>query len=461
MGSTFGGIDVGLRALLAAQAKMMVHAQNTANVNTAGYTRQRANLAAEGPAPAVTDRNPIGYGVRLDSIERMRDALVDLQYRAATSSHGEQEAKASALSQAEAAFPFDDQVDIAAALTRFVGAFSDLASDPTSLAAREVVLQSAGAFAARLRTTAAAMDTVTTAIGDQLSSSVDRINTIAAQIGEINRQIAITGPDATAAGAGNLLLDRRDMLLDELAGYGTVESRVQGDGMLVVMFGGGALVSGSQVQELSMAAGASGRLVPAYATTGPIVLSGGSLTGIVNARDVSIAGYRAKIGLFAKGVADAVNTLHAGAYDGNGTVAGNLFSYNAADPAGTIALNASITSALKIAAGATANAGDGTRAAAIAALRDSRFLNGGTQTPGDAFSSIVVAIGADASTAANNRDADGLIVEHLSSKRESTSGVNLDEEAAAVMTAQRAYQAASRLVSIADQMLQELLDMVR
>jgi hypothetical protein len=87
--SSFTGIDIGLRALMAAQASLAAAAANTANASTPGYSRIRARLVDDAPPLTATGANSPGFGVRVDGFERIRDAIVDLQWRAAAAEGGE------------------------------------------------------------------------------------------------------------------------------------------------------------------------------------------------------------------------------------------------------------------------------------------------------------------------------------------------------------------------------------
>jgi flagellar hook-associated protein 1 FlgK len=456
--SSFTGIDIGLRALMAAQASLAAAAANTANASTPGYSRIRARLVDDAPPLTATGANSPGFGVRVDGFERIRDAIVDLQWRAAAAEGGEQERMAAALEQVEAAFPSDGINDIGAAFRRFVGAWNDVASDPTSSAARSVALEATRHIASRLNSAASQLNLAADGIDAEVRAKVDIVNGMAREIADLNGLISISGNSADS-GAANALIDRRDLLIDQIATYGRVTVTTQGDAGFIVLFGGGALVSGGATQEITtMADPVSGRVVPAYAASGKLTFSSGEFKGLIEARDTKIAAYRTALNAYAGEISTAVNAIHAAGVDTTGNPAGNLFSVTVGNEAATIAAAINDPAFLSVAS-APSQPGNNDTASAIAALRTTRFMSAGTETPGDAFARIVTTIGADVSGSIIRRDAAGLVGDHLTARRESVSGVNIDEEAANTLRAQRAYQAAARIVSVADSMLDVLLGM--
>jgi flagellar hook-associated protein 1 FlgK len=456
--SSFTGIDIGLRALMAAQASLAAAAANTANASTPGYSRIRARLVDDAPPLTATGANSPGFGVRVDGFERIRDAIADLQWRAAAAQGGEHDRMAAALEQVEAAFPSDGVNDIAAAFRRFAGAWNDVASDPTSSAARSAALEASRHVASRLNAAADQLRLAAEAIDAEVRADITTVNGIAREIADLNGLIAISGNSADS-GAANALIDRRDLLIDQLAAFGPVTVTTQGDAGTIVLFGGGALVSGGATQEIvPVTHPLSGRVVPGYAASGPLTFSSGEFKGLIEARDTKIDAYSGSINGYAADLIAAVNAIHTAGVDSTGSPAGALFTATVGDEARTISVLINDPSLLAVASTA-GQPGNNQAAAAIAALRTTKFMNSSTESPSDAFARIVTTIGADVSGAIIRRDAASLVGDHLTARRESVSGVNIDEEAANTLRAQRAYQAAARIVSIADSMLDVLLGM--
>jgi flagellar hook-associated protein 1 FlgK len=161
-------------------------------------------------------------------------------------------------------------------------------------------------------------------------------------------------------------------------------------------------------------------------------------------------------------VVTAVNTLHRSGFNLAGATNVDFF-----DPAGTtagsIGLSAAVQASLNniSAAGAAASPGDGSIALQIAQLRDTTVAGLGGVSPGDYYRNLVSSIGAQTQNATQGATAQETLVSNLESQRSADSGVSIDEELTNLITEQHAYAAAARLISTADQMLQELLNAVQ
>jgi flagellar hook-associated protein 1 FlgK len=293
-------------------------------------------------------------------------------------------------------------------------------------------------------------------------AAVDEINTLAAQIAELNGKI-------THAVAIDLeaLKDQRNVKiarLAELAGATAVE---RGDGPIDVVIGPGqALVVGAQAFRVDVTSSGPQQLA-ALSVSGTDItnqLRGGQLAALTDVRDVTVPGYQAALDQLAWGVATQVNGLHAAGFDLSGAPAGNFFTVpgSAAGAAAAIAVDAAVAANSALVAGSLTGAvGDNQTARAIAALRDTRFLAGGTATATEAWGQLVYQVGAHLASAQSDSATYGQVVRQLQRLRDSTSGVSLDEEAAMLMKYQRAYEANARYFLTISDTLDTLLGMVR
>jgi flagellar hook-associated protein 1 FlgK len=136
--STFRGISASLTALHANQRAMEVTANNIANVNTEGYTRQRVNLTEIGgpSVPGVhAQARPVGDGVMIDNVQRLRDAFLESRGRV---EHGQQaylQGTQQTLGRIEAAFAEPGENALQAQLGEMWNAFADVANKPDDQAA--------------------------------------------------------------------------------------------------------------------------------------------------------------------------------------------------------------------------------------------------------------------------------------------------------------------------------------
>jgi len=110
-----------------------------------------------------------------------------------------------------------------------------------------------------------------------------------------------------------------------------------------------------------------------------------------------------------------------------------------------------------IAAGKSASPGDNKNALDIAALQDTEVLDDESSTFDEYYRSIVSDIGSLTQEAKNNEDMQESIIALLEERRAQTAGVSLDEEASNLLRFQRAYQAAAKIISVADSLFETLL----
>ena len=109
----------------------------------------------------------------------------------------------------------------------------------------------------------------------------------------------------------------------------------------------------------------------------------------------------------------------------------------------------------------TGGSGDNRNALSIAALANSKFMNGGTASITDSYNSLVVDVGTGTRQAEQNRLAHQGVLDRVHASHDSISGVNLDEEAANLVRFQQAYQAAAQVISTANSLFDTLLNAVR
>ena len=248
-----GLLSVGARALQANQMALQTTGNNIANVNTAGYSRQ---TVAMGTVPGqYTGSGYIGKGVEVVTIKRELSAFLTTQSALAGATQAADAARAGKLQQLQEIFPGGVN-GLGAAVSDMLNAFSDVASAPTDLTARAVVLTRVDETASRMRTASLQLDDFQQGITQELSQKIDRINDLAKSIAGVNELIA------RAQGAGqppNDLLDRREQLVRDLNQYVQTTSIPADDGTMGIFVAGSqALVLGDKASAVSLTADAFG-----------------------------------------------------------------------------------------------------------------------------------------------------------------------------------------------------------
>ena len=446
-------LEIGKRALLTHRSALEVVGQNTANVETPGYVRQRPVMAAI--PGAVTGE--AGGGVELVDIQRLRDVFLATQLTYEHGWLGQDQALRASLDQVEHIFTNVSEGGLASLLEEMFDAWGDLGLSPTSPAAREQVVQRSELAAQRISNQWHQLRDLRVEIDHRLSDTVDRANAIARDIAHINEKIG----GAPASGGRHDLMTQREALISELAGLCGAEAIEQENGVVDVLIGGRRMVQHNQVVELRLVdnpAEPGMHLIALGDAVSPAGLRG-ELAGRLQARDEFIPTYMAA--LLAEALADAVNAQHSAGFDLSGDPAGDFFTYTAGSAAATLAVRQEIVDDPDLigAAGTPGVAGDGANATMIEDLRNSRFLLGDMYTASEFVAQLFAQVGLDAEAAQTRLHGRQMLVDDLQDAYASQSGVNLDEEAVDLIRYQQAYTAASRIISTAVAVMDEILSL--
>lgn len=457
MPSAFFGLDVALRALRAQQKAVDVTSHNIANANTPGYSRQVASMTTTSPytVPAM-GRDPsagqLGTGVVVASVSRARDSFVDYQLRNELSAQGQWEAARDSLKQVEAIFNEPSTSGLNTLLGRFWQSWQELANSPTDAAVRANLIEQANALATAITYNYQQMRQLQQDLDRQIGLTVEEINTIAARLATLNAQVAqveLTGQRA------NDLADQRDLLLDQLTKLTRVTTAVSPNGMVQVFLGNRLLVDGTTAHSLRVAPVGPGSFYEVqWANGDPTSVSGGKLKGLLDQRDVALPQFMADLDGLAADLIDAVNGVHSAGFglDDPGPASPGR-SFFSGSGAADIAVAVEVaTDPRKIAAAAQPNApGDGSQALALAEALKTSGLDG-------KYQSLVAKLGVQVRAAAETVDNQNVLVRHLRRRREALSGVSLDEETVNMLKYQQAYEAAARVITAVDQMLDTLIN---
>ena len=244
-----GILNIGVRALQANSVALQTAGNNIANVNTAGYSRQ--NVVLEAVQGQFSGGGYIGKGVGVQTIQRNFSEFLTRQATLASATQSGDTIRANKLSQLEGIFPGGAN-GLGAAVNDMLNAFSDVASAPTDLTARTVVLTRMDETAARMRSASQSLTDLQAGVSLELQQKMGTVNTLTQGIADINGQIAkIIG----AGQAPNDLLDRRDQLVRDLNQYVQTTSIAADDGTIGIFIGGSqALVLGTQASTVSLVA---------------------------------------------------------------------------------------------------------------------------------------------------------------------------------------------------------------
>jgi flagellar hook-associated protein 1 FlgK len=444
---------------------MEVTANNIANVNTEGYSRQRVNLTEIG-GPSVpglhSQARPIGDGVRIDTVERLRDTFLEGRGRV---EHGQQaylQGQQQTLGRIEAAFAEPGDRALQAQMGEMWNAFADVANKPDDEAVRSALVVRSTLVADTIRNAAGQFESAWNTSRQQLGAVISEVNATAQTVAELNQAVRANNNIGQPA---NDLADKRDlavMKLVELTG-GTVHER--DDGSVDVQIGGSSLVHGSTSRQIQQPTGANnigdakvGTLVEVRWADGnnpKVATSSGRLGAALESMNSTLPTYSKRLDEVARDLATTVNTAHAQGQTDAGVRGGTYFGSGSADPVSAANIRVEISDLKDLAMadyGAPTGAKDGTNADRMADLAKD------PDGPDQRYKRLVVDLGVQ--TQATNRrvEMQNSIVNQVDAQRAGESGVNLDEEMTNLVQFERGYQAAAKVITTIDEMLDTLIN---
>jgi flagellar hook-associated protein 1 FlgK len=439
-------LSIGASGVRANQAALAVVSENIANAGVSGYSR-RTVTTKEVVSVSGTTGKTSGHGVFVTGVSRSADQFKAAAVRSAGADLARTEAGGVWMDRIQSALTgsgLDTQ------LTSFFNAAKAVAADPTATAPRAAMLERARSLAASFTSTGAALANATTDLDATADQAAADLNSLSAALAKVNEGLGRAGPGT--AGAANLA-DQRDDILEKMSAIVDVNASFDTAGRATVRAGAGngpLLVSGNQVATVSYARNAEGAV--AFAVTNGkdvsvLTPNGGVLGGVVDGAQ-RIADARVELGEMASAFVDGVNDVQAGGRTLDGTPGAPLFAIGAAPTDISLVM----TDPRGIAA---ASAEEGTRGngnlAALDALRTSGKFEG-----------TLTGMVADNAAAIQARgivaNAQAAIHGGAIAARDTISGVDLDSEAVDLLRFQQAYQASSRVISIARDTFQTLLD---
>ena len=453
MGSSFSGINTALTSLYAQRRGLDVTGQNIANVNTEGYTRQRVVMQAQvgSIVPSMwSTSDGVGTGVAVTDVQRIRDEYLESRGRAEHGTSAYLTTQSAAYVSIEDAFAEPSDTAIAAQLSDMWGGWADVANNTQLAVPRAAVIQQSTIVADQLNGAHEALARQWSQSRSSMDVYVNEVNGTADSIAQLNDTII----QGKASGLGvNELEDRRDLLalrLSELTGA-TASKRPNGG--LDVFIGGSTLVTGTNVRELKYTGALRLEDQPgqpvalSWKDTGTPAEAGGTIGAMTDTMTRIIPGVSAQLDSVAKNLIDKVNTAHRAGYSADGSTNLPFFSGTTAG-----SIKVVVTDVNKVAMSASPGTRDGSVADAIADIGDS------STGPDREYQQLVGQLGVVSSGTARRADIQSVVTEQNDAAREGQSGVNLDEEMTNLLTYQRGYEAASRVLTTIDSMLDQLIN---
>jgi flagellar hook-associated protein 1 len=449
-----------LSGATAAQAALDASSQNTANEQTAGYSRQGVVLASV--QPLYDGTQVAGSGVAVTSIQRFSNEYTNVQLWNAGSSLGASTSAQSYLTQLEQVMG-DATAGIGTGLQNFTGALNAASENPSSDPLRQQVIASAQSLAQQFNSQTQLMNSQMNGVDQQRSSIVTQINQITATIAGLNSQIV------QAKGSGvnaNGLLDARDQQIGALASLASVQVTQQANGSEdVTLSGGQPLVEGSIAATVSATANPDDTqtLSLSFANSSFTLGGdlGGQLGGLLTFQTGTLQPMMQQIGAMAQQVATSYNAQLEAGYSPAGTAGTPLFQYTGSGATGTLAVTAGIESAdLAFSSDPTSSGDSGNLTQLIALGSQAVALPGlGSVTLSDAMTQIVGTLGTTSQANQSAASTAQTVSDQAESNWQSISGVSSDEEATNLVQYQQMYQANMQVIQVANTLFASTLNM--
>ncbi len=498
MRPTFLGFETTRKSLMAAQKALDITGHNMANVNTTGYTRQRVDLLSVVSAPGGdrVQRNNIlsaGQGVHMNGVDQIRDPYLDKKFRESNSEAMECGTKTSLYKDVENVLDNIETDGIDKYLGKLKKALQSFATDSTDrVEIANIFVQNSKQLVNLVNNYDSKLTDLQEDVKFEIDTSVNELNATLAKIADINKAIvddyqisgntslSIAGDYIVNATYGpNELLDARNVLLDSLSSYGNIETISENDGSVTVKLGGAVVVEGDVTTTLrSVEDTVSGAVSLVFDTGEQFKPSSGSMKGYLDVYNGNgryakgeqtgvegLAYYKSVINEFANVLAEQFNTANVDT--AAPTVNKDIF----VTCDGTSVITAQnirvsdqlIDDPLYIIPTTQDGKLDNAHVMKLMGVFDGDFSFGGDiedfkGTFDEYISSYTSKLAQEIQFQNGRYEANESLVTTVLSDRDSTSGVNMDEEGINMMNFQKWFSASARVMTAMDEVLETIIN---
>jgi flagellar hook-associated protein 1 FlgK len=484
MSTLFAALDSAAGAITAFENALNVSQNNISNAQTPGYVEQTATFEA---LPADSNSAAAG-GVTSGPVISARDTYAESSVQQAQTTLGNWEQQVNTLQGLQTSFDITGSSGIPGALNTLFSAFSSWSASPTDTTAQQAVLNAAQGVGQAFQQQANAISTTSATADSDLSNLVSQVNTLAGKIQQDNVQSANGGssdPSVQADLYNNL---------EQLSQIVPITTLQESDGTTTVLLDGQTpLVIGQQQYQISANLAVPSNPPATYPSAPPNAqvldsngnditseITSGQIGGLLQAVNGTLAQLQGSatqqgsLNQLAQTVADTVNTILTGGNISDANPATGapavpgvpLFTYDASNPTG-IAASLSVSSTITPGQLAAIDPGppevDNGIPLALANLATPQTaadeINGMSYT--QFYGNMAAQLGTAISTAQSNQTTSQDALTQAQTLRQQSSGVDLNQEAIKVLQFQQSYDAATKMVTILDQVTQDFLDAIQ
>lgn len=330
MASSFAGIEIGKRSLMAHSTQISTAGHNISNADTEGYSRQRVNVRAFDPLyrpdlERAQVAGQIGQGTDVESITRVRDELLDSRIVGQTNVESYWATREKYYAMIESVYNEPEEISVRGNMDKFWQGWQELSVYPDSDAARQAVVTRGQTLTDSIRQQFRGLSEIGKQIDGDIEATVRQVNDISSQIAAVNAEIV----RSRAMGDNpNDLMDRRDLLVEKLANLINVTVDRKDPDEFMVHTDGQVIVQGSLARQIKSVPqidnNGYGKLV--WTDTGiDAQFHGGTLGALIELRDKDIHSEVQSLNTMALNFADLVNDVHRNAVGKNNVTGLDFF----------------------------------------------------------------------------------------------------------------------------------------
>ncbi|MBQ7905284.1 MAG: flagellar hook-associated protein FlgK [Spirochaetaceae bacterium] len=330
MSNSFSGIEIGKRSLLAQSQSITTAGHNISNADTEGYSRQRVNVTTFNPIyrpdlSRAETPGQIGQGVSVESIERVRDELLEKRIVAQSNQESYWKTRENYYVMIEGVYNEPADISIRTNMDKFWQSWQELSLYPESKAARQSIISRGESLVNSIHQRNNALVGIGNILNGDIEATVEQVNSYSKQISELNIEIV----KSKAMGDNpNDLLDRRDLLTEKLSNLINITTDNRDSDEFMIHVDGKILVQGGKYRSFDLETVTDGTgysKVVWSDTKEDASFSGGSLGALIGLRDEDLRNELQSLNTMTMNFVDLVNDVHRNAVGANNTTGLDFF----------------------------------------------------------------------------------------------------------------------------------------
>ncbi len=448
--SLLAALSIASQSLLSNRIAIDTTNRNITNVYTDGYSREE---------PVFADLP--GSGVTVETIRRIFDQAYFKRYLSENQNNKALSSEEDILQQVESIFNDEQGTGLSEALTQFFNVMNDIAVQPDDIAARSELLSAANSLIGRIRDSYSTLEEIKSTTVSKIRDQIAVLNDYLKKIADINKNVKMfqDNPDKL-----NQYLDERDRTLQEISSMIDLKVVFNENGTVNLYTAKGfALVLDETAKELEFSTNGTDPVIKVSSTDITSEFQNGSIGGLLKGVQF-VNETMDKLNTFTTTFADKINQQHELGYDLYGNTGIDLFTTdNGSSTIDASNIVLAFDDPKMIAAASDPNYlnADNENIKALIALKDVQWTELGDKSFSEYYlTDIISHIGSSLEHIKNLRENSDFLLQSIEDKMKEISAVNMDEEMINLTRYQRAYQAAAQIVTVTDELMQTILNMV-